>query len=77
MTKAQQTATATEKIESRIRNMAHAADMEALDLYDYVIQSEIFLLYQIEVITKNERYRLENMQIDAYIKKREELEKAA
>ena len=73
MTKAQQKALAIDRIENRIKNMQNVDNIETLELYDFCIETQIHLLFQLEIITEQERYTLENKQIDAYIAKRDEV----
>ena len=73
MTKAKQKALAIDRIENRIKNMQNVDNLETLEMYDFVIETQIHLLFQLEIITEQERYTLENKQIDVYIAKRDEV----
>ena len=73
MTKAKQKALAIDRIENRIKNMQNVDNLESLEMYDFCIETQIHLLLQLEIITEQERYTLENKQIDAYIAKRDEV----
>ena len=73
MTKAKQKALAIDRIENRIRNMQNVDNLETLEMYDFCIETQIHLLLQLEIITDQERYTLENKQIDVYIAKRDEV----
>ena len=77
MTKAKQKEKAIQKIESRINNMNIALDLNCLEQFDAAICSQIRLVWQLEIITKEERDDLNIKEMETYFSRKKELEKTA
>lgn len=77
MTKAKQKEKALYKIESRIGNMLGALDLPCLEMYDAAICAEIRLVWQLEIISKEERDDLEVAEMENYFTRKKELESIA
>lgn len=76
MTKAKQTETAINRIESKIRSMTNALDIPCLEMFDATIGGMIRLVWRLEIIDREERDALEVMQCESYFKRKKELEEA-
>lgn len=74
MTKAKQTETAISRIESKINSMSNALDLPCLEMYDAAIGAMIRLTWRLEIITKEDRDRLDVMQCEAYFAIKKQLE---
>lgn len=68
MTKAKQTETAISRIENKINSMNNSQDLTVLEYYDSAICAMIYLSWRLEIITKEERQRLEGLQCDEYLR---------
>ena len=73
MTKAQQHKLAIDRVKNRIKNMQNVQDLEALECYDFAICTQIGLLLQLEIITRDESWDLEEEEIDAYTATKEKV----
>lgn len=74
MTKAKQKEKALWKIESRINNMMYALDIPCLEMYDAATCAEIRLVWQLEIISKEERENLEVEEMETYFTRKRQLE---